>query len=336
MMHNRRRRIESKGPPRFLTIKDKSQISFIGKLKGYMHSHHLAFSSAIYRLFSQPFRALTISFVVAIALSLPSGLYVAVMNLQKIANIEDSSTTVTVFLKMSATQPEINALQENLLLDKNIATVSYISSQQGLDDFRIESGFGDVLDILDENPLPAVLLVQPKTGAEYDSNFLKQLASKLRTETLIENVEVDIVWLNRLKAILAIAESLSLMLGAVLSFGVLLIIGNVISLALDNRRNEVVVVKLIGGTNAYIRRPFLYTGFWYGVIGGFLAWVFVAIALYWMSIPVARLAELYHSFFKLEGLGFFGLIALVSVGSALGLLGAWLSVTRQLSTIEPK
>jgi len=335
-MHNRRRKIESKSPPSFLTIKDKSQISFIRKLKGYIHSHHLAFGSAVHRLFSQPFRALTISFVVAIALSLPSGLYIAVINLQKIANIEESSTTVTVFIKMTATQSQINTLQENLLLDADIATVNYISSQQGLDDFRIESGFGDVLDMLDENPLPAVLLIQPKTGAQYDSNFLKQLASKLRTETLIENVEVDIVWLNRLKAILALAERLSLTLGAILSFGVLLIIGNVISLALDDRRNEVLVVKLIGGTNAYVRRPFLYTGFWYGAIGGFLAWIFVVIALYWMSIPVARLAELYHSFFELEGLGFFGSIALVSIGAALGLLGAWFAVARQLSNIEPK
>ena len=106
--------------------------------------------------------------------------------------------------------------------------------------------------------------------------------------------------------------------------------------SLDSKSEEVIVIKLVGGTNAYVRRPFLYTGLCYGSFGGILSWIFIAIAVYWLSIPIEKLSALYQSSIELEGLGFFGLISLISIGVSLGLLGAWLSVTRQLSAIEPK
>jgi cell division transport system permease protein len=144
------------------------------------------------------------------------------------------------------------------------------------------------------------------------------------------------MWLKRLQAISLIGERLSFMIGAILAFGVLLIISNAVSLSLDSRGEEVVVIKLVGGTNAYVRRPFLYTGLCYGSFGGILSWIFIAIAVYWLSIPIEKLSALYQSSIELEGLGFFGLISLISIGVSLGLLGAWLAVTRQLSAIEPK
>ena len=160
--------------------------------------------------------------------------------------------------------------------------------------------------------------------------------AKLQGMALVDDVMLDMKWMQRLQAMLEVGERLAFSLGLALALGVLLIIGNTIRLAIENRRDEIVVVKLVGGTNAYVRRPFLYTGIWYGVIGGMLAWVLVALGLQWISGPVGHLAELYQSLFHLIGLGFVGLVALLLIGAGLGLLGAWLAVARHLSSIEPK
>ena len=127
-----------------------------------------------------------------------------------------------------------------------------------------------------------------------------------------------------------------LALGALLVLGVVLILGNTIRLAIESRREEIVVVKLVGGSNAFVRRPFLYTGLWYGVGGGVLASVLVAASLWFLAGPVNRLADLYQSSFQLAGLGIMGALNLVLLSAALGLVGAWLAVTRHLSEIEPR
>jgi cell division transport system permease protein len=125
-------------------------------------------------------------------------------------------------------------------------------------------------------------------------------------------------------------------LGVILALGVLLIIGNTIRLAIENRRQEILVVKLVGGSDAFVRRPFLYTGFWYGLGGACLAWAVIAAALWWLRGPLATLAVLYQSDFALEGLGPAGGAALLAAGALLGLLGAWLAVARHLSAIQPR
>lgn len=336
MIQNRRRKNESKSSLSLLSSDDVNKKTLINRIQSYFYSHHLAFSSATSRISSLPFQFLSISLVVAIALSLPAGFYVAVTNLQKIVNVTDSSNTITVFLKTTATQPQIELLKEKVSLDEGIEVIKYISSQQGLDEFRAESGFGDVLKMLDENPLPPVFLIEPDRDIQNNSELIKKLVTRLKKEHLIENIQIDMMWLKRLQAILLVSERLSFMLGVILAFGVLLIISNAVALSLDSKSEEVIVIKLVGGTNAYVRRPFLYTGLCYGSFGGILSWIFIAIAVYWLSIPIEKLSALYQSSIELEGLGFFGLISLISIGVSLGLLGAWLAVTRQLSAIEPK
>tara|TARA_B110000196_G_scaffold242994_1_gene211578 strand:+ start:1662 stop:2672 length:1011 start_codon:yes stop_codon:yes gene_type:complete len=336
MIQNRRRKNESKSSLSLLSSDDVNKKTLINRIQSYFYSHHLAFSSATSRISSLPFQFLSISLVVAIALSLPAGFYVAVTNLQKIVNVTDSSNTITVFLKTTATQPQIELLKEKVSLDEGIEVIKYISSQQGLDEFRAESGFGDVLKMLDENPLPPVFLIEPDKDIQNNSELIKKLVTRLKKEHLIENIQIDMMWLKRLQAILLVSERLSFMLGVILAFGVLLIISNAVALSLDSKSEEVIVIKLVGGTNAYVRRPFLYTGLCYGSFGGILSWIFIAIAVYWLSIPIEKLSALYQSSIELEGLGFFGLISLISIGVSLGLLGAWLAVTRQLSAIEPK
>ena len=336
MIQNSRRKNESKSSLSLLCNDDVNKKTLINRIQSYFYSHHLAFSSATSRISSLPFQFLSISLVVAIALSLPAGFYVAVTNLQKIVNVTDSSNTITVFLKTTATQPQIELLKEKVSLDEGIEVIKYISSQQGLDEFRAESGFGDILKMLDENPLPPVFLIEPDKDIQNNSELIKKLVTRLKKEHLIENIQIDMMWLKRLQAILLVSERLSFMLGVILAFGVLLIISNAVALSLDSKSEEVIVIKLVGGTNAYVRRPFLYTGLCYGSFGGILSWIFIAIAVYWLSIPIEKLSALYQSSIELEGLGFFGLISLISIGVSLGLLGAWLAVTRQLSAIEPK
>lgn len=336
MIKNRRRKSKRKSSSNLLSSHDFNNQNLINRLQSYIYSHHLAFCSATSRLSSLPFRFLSISLVIAIALSLPASFYVAAINLQKIANISDNSNTISIFLKTTVTQPQIELLKEKISLEEGIETIEYISSQKGLDEFRVESGFADVLEMLDENPLPPVFLIEPKGEFQNNTEFIKKLVFKLKKEHLIENIQIDMMWLKRLQAISLIGERISFMLGAILAFGVLLIISNAVSLSLDSRGEEILVIKLVGGTNSYVRRPFLYTGFWYGAVGGIFSWIFIAAAIYWLSMPVEKLSALYQNSLELEGLGISGMISLVSIGVALGLLGAWLAVTRQLSAIESK
>jgi len=310
--------------------------AFLDKFRSYFQNHQRLFFSTLRRLLAEPVQTLMTSLVVAIALGLPAALYVGVVNLQQLGSRVETTAQMTVFLKKEASQQAIDQLRKNLASDQDFATVKYISRKQALDEFRVLSSFGDVLEMLDENPLPAVFIVQPAVHFQQDLSASEKLVDKLKKMTLVDDVQLDMKWMQRLQAMLVVGERLAFSLGLALALGVLLIVGNTIRLAIENRRDEIVVVKLVGGTNAYVRRPFLYTGVWYGLIGGVLAWALVVLGLQWISGPVSHLAELYQSFFQLQGLGFSGLAALIGIGAVLGLVGAWLAVARHLSKIEPK
>ena len=147
---------------------------------------------------------------------------------------------------------------------------------------------------------------------------------------------LDMEWLQRLNSLMELGRRLVLAVGGMLIVGVLLILGNTIRLAIESRREEIVVVKLVGGSNGFVRRPFLYTGLWYGVGGGVLAAVLVSAALWFLEEPIGELEVLYASAFKLSGLGMMGALNLVILGGLLGLAGAWLAVSRHLVQIEPQ
>lgn len=342
MKRNRRRKPEKNSPTSKTPVRERrrgasdGRAVFLDKLRSYLQNHWQLFFNTFQRLAAEPVQTLMTSLVVAIALGLPAALYVGVINLQQLGSRVETISQMTVFLKTDSTQAAIDQLQKKLVSDVDISKVDYISRQQALEEFRSLSGFGNVLDMLDENPLPPVFIVQ--TGARFQNDLAasEALVAKLQGMALVDDVMLDMKWMQRLQAMLEVGERLAFSLGLALALGVLLIIGNTIRLAIENRRDEIVVVKLVGGTNAYVRRPFLYTGIWYGVIGGTLAWVLVALGLQWISGPVEHLAELYQSLFHLIGLGFVGLVALLLIGASLGLLGAWLAVARHLSSIEPK
>ncbi len=312
------------------------KIRRVHRLKGYLLHHRQVSVSSLKRLWSSPVQTLMTALVIAIALGLPAALYLGVVNLNQLSSGFEGSARITMFLDLHASQKEVDALRRSLELETDIAEITYISREEALAEFKALSGFGQVLEMLDENPLPPVLLLQPALRLKRNLAATEQLVAELQAMPSVDDVKLDMKWVQRLQALLEVSRRLAFMLGGLLSLGVLLIIGNTIRLAIENRREEIVVVKLVGGTDGYVRRPFLYTGIWYGVMGGVLAWLLVWLGVTWLDLSVQRLAALYQSSFQLQGLGFSGALVLMSIAAALGLVGAWLAVSQHLTAIEPK
>lgn len=217
-----------------------------------------------------------------------------------------------------------------------VISVHYISREQALKEFQTLSGFGDALKALKSNPLPSVLIVKPKLSSSKNEQTVQRLLTKLRNLRQTDKAQLDMQWVRRLYAIMNIVERGVLILGLLLALAVLLVVGNTIRLAIQNRRKEIVVMKLIGGTDAFIRRPFLYTGFWYGLFGGIIAWLLVSFTLLSISNPIEKLTTLYQNQFELNQMSFYTTLILLILSVLLGLAGSWFAVGRHLRDIEPQ
>lgn len=272
--------------------------------------------------------------VIAIALTLPTGLYLALNNISGLSAGWDNSTKISLFLRTKVNETEAKSLLNRLKLHNEIDSITMVSKEQGLEQFKKLSGFGDALQFLDSNPLPVVLVVQPIIDTNRPDR-VSQLLRELESDRRVELAQLDMQWVKRLYALLEIAHRVIWAIGGLLGLAVLLIVGNTIRLDIQNRRSEIEVSKLIGASNAFIRRPFLYTGFWYGFSGGLLAWLLTTLSLYMLAEPVEKLAVLYHSNFQLTGLNLRDTSNLIIISCSLGLLGSWLAVGRHLSEIEP-
>jgi cell division transport system permease protein len=202
-----------------------------------------------------------------------------------------------------------------------------------LEEFKQYGGISDALSFLDENPLPAVLLVEPPLGIDKDE--LNTLVDQIKSFRHVDSVQVDMAWVERLLALLALAQRLVAVVGVLLALAIVLVVGNTIRLSIAARTDEIRVIKLVGGTNAYVRRPFLYSGFWYGAIGGILAWLMLGLCWILLQGPVSDIAALYGADFYLQPLPFAPTCWLIFSAAVLGLLGSWWSVQRHLVAIEP-
>ena len=211
--------------------------------------------------------------------------------------------------------------------------MEYRSREQALEEFRAWSGFGDILDDLEENPLSAVLLVRP-ADARPDTLSLEALRLDLEALPEVELARAELEWVRRLQRALMLAERLVDLLAILLMGGALLAVANSIRLMIAGRHDEIVVIKLVGGTAAFVRRPFLYSGFWYGLGGGIIAWAVTAAGFLWLAGPVRELAQLYGSGFLLQGPTLGNAAFLLGGASLLGLAGSWLAVSRHLDAIE--
>ena len=286
------------------------------------------------RLYAQPVSTMMTAAVIAIALALPVGLYIALDNVARISSGWDGSTQISLFLQTEVTESEARKLQQRLEKHKYIKKIELIDKEKGLQQFKEISGFGDALKYLDNNPLPIVLVVHPELIANQPDNT-SRLVKELGKHPKVELAQLDVQWVKRLYTFLEIANRSIWVVSSMLAIAVLLIVGNTIRLDIQNRREEIEVSKLIGASDAFIRRPFLYTGLWYGVIGGLLAWIITLLSLLLMEAPIHKLALLYHSDFRLSGLGVANTMLLITISCTLGLIGSWIAVSRHLKDIEP-
>jgi len=304
------------------------------KLKNYILRHLQVMLFSLGQLWRQPLSTLMTIIVIGIALALPAGLYVLLDNIEEVSEQWDDATQISLFLQQDVFPDQAIQLNDQLSQWPQIAQTKYQSSSQSLEEFRHLSGLGTLLDSLPTNPLPAVIIVQPDEK-DLRPDAIGSLLARLEALPEVEQAQLDMEWLQRLRSLNKTAQRGISILGLLLSLSVLLIIGNTIRLAILSRQSEIRVIKLVGGTDAFIRRPFLYTGFWYGVLGGIMAWLTLTFSLSLINGPVNELAKLYGSQFTLHWLSALLLLVLPMTGLILGVLGAWISVGRHLSAIEP-
>lgn len=304
-------------------------------MKSYVLRHLQVFFYTLGELARAPFASLMGIAVIGITLALPSGLYLLIDNLQRVSAGWEGHSRISLFLKRDTDERTARVLAESIQRMPVVADVEYISPAQALAEFRRLSGFGDALDALSANPLPPVLVVQPGPGADTPDR-LQTLLAELQRRPGVDLAQLDLEWVKRLHALLALARRAVLILASLLALGVVLIIGNTIRLAVLNRRDEIEVIKLVGGTDAFIRRPFLYSGVFHGVLGALFAWLLVSAALLLLAEPTAALATLYASTFRPHGPDLWGVGALLGGGALLGWIGSRIAVSRHLRAIEPR
>lgn len=312
----------------------QSHTGLRGRFRGWLRHHRLSAADSLYRVLDNRLTSLMTWLVIGIALALPVALNVGLDNARQLSASWDSPAQLSLFLQDEVDGERAAALALELEQRDAVATVLILPREEALAEFSQMSGFADVLDSLEQNPLPNLLLVTP--DGTLDAAALELLAADLADLPGVAEVVVDMAWLQRLNSLVELSRRVVLALGILLVVGVVLILGNTIRLAIENRREEIVIVKLVGGSNAFVRRPFLYTGLWYGLGGGMIAALLVGLGLLFLQRPVTELATLYDSAFRLRGLGLMGSLNLVMLGGGLGLVGAWLAVSRHLSGIEPR
>lgn len=304
-------------------------------MKWFFTEHARQLVGALRRLTRQPGSTLLTVGVLGIALSLPASLRVVVNNGRLLAGSWEHAQDFTVYLKMDQSMDDATALVRQIRGRDDVDNVTLISRDDALEDFKRYSGFGDVMGALDSNPLPHALVVRPQTNFD-QLQSVTTLAQELEALSQTELVQLDTAWVDRFRAMLDISRRAVDLATMLLALAVIVVIGNTIRLEINNRRREIEVTKLVGGSNAFIRRPFLYLGFWYGLGGGLLAWILISVGLAALSGPVAQLAGLYTSTFALAGLPWKEALALVGGGGLLGWLGAGLATSRHLAAIEPQ
>jgi cell division transport system permease protein len=297
--------------------------------------HLQALLGALGRLVRSPLATLLTLLVIALALVLPAALKLFVANAQAATGNFASAVDVSVFLKTDVPLLKAQQLAQNARARNDVANVTLIPADKGLEDFRTYSGFGDALAALKENPLPHVLHVRPRASAS-SAAALESLRRYFAAWPEVDLVQVDSEWVMRFNAILEVLQRVLFIAAALLGVGVLAVIGNTIRLEIQARRAEIEVTKLVGGSNAFVRRPFLYAGVLYGLGGALLAWAILARVLLILREPVASLARLYGSRFELQGLAPEDVAVLLGAGFVLGWLGAWISAARHLRSIEPR
>jgi cell division transport system permease protein len=306
---------------------------FNALFNAWVESHRASLVDSLKRLGRQPFGSFFTCLVMAVALSLPMGLSLLLTNVERLGGSWQRAAQISLYMRMDAGSREGEALVEQAKGLAGVAEAEFISREEGLDAFQQQSGLGEALKELPDNPLPGVVVVTP---LEVDKPALEALRTQLAGLPNVEQAQLDLVWVERLAAILKLGDRFVFGLAVLLISALLLVIGNTIRLHIENRRNEIEVIKLVGGTDAYVRRPFLYMGALYGFGAGMLAWAVLAFGLDWLNGAVVNLAGLYGSNFALGGVPSSDGLSLLLGAVLLGYIGAWIAVARHLRELAPR
>ncbi len=303
-------------------------------IRAYFSRHAQVLIGSLGRVAQQPFAALMTMGVIAVALALPLFLSLLLQNARSVTGNWNDAYDLSVYMEKKAPTARVQSLARQLRQRGGVAAVRIITAAQAFTEFRNDSGFGSALDALGENPLPDTLVVTPTLGASTPQGT-ESLKTAIAAMSDVQTVQIDTEWVKRLHAMIDLLRRVVLLTGGLLGLGIVLIVSNTIRLDILNRHAEIEVMKLVGASDGFTRRPFLYTGIWYGLGGGLLALMLVAVASTVLARPVAQLAFLYGSAFSLQGPKIITGLAVLGLSIGLSWLGSWLAATRHIRAIEP-
>lgn len=302
-------------------------------IRAWLMQHGFVFFHTFKRLASSPVTVLLSITVMGIALSLPTGIYVLMENLQSVSGQTASSPQISLFLKQDAKKEDIDKVQQRLKEVSQIVNYQFIPKNVALTQLQQSSGTTDIAANLAHNPLPDAFIVYTR---EHTSDFLEQLRLVMQSWPEIAHVQFDSAWIDRLNALLKLGRSLVLMLATLLSIAIIAIMFNTIRLQILTKRDEIEISKLIGATDSFIRRPFLYFGAIQGVSGGITAWLIIMLGIDVLNRELAQFVQLYDFNIEIQHLSLQDSISLLLFSAWLGWLGARISVANHLWQIEPK
>lgn len=304
-------------------------------LRGWAASHRDSARQAVLRVRQQPLNSLLTILVMTIVLALPMGLAVLVGQVERLGVDWQRAAQLSVYLDTDLPADRAAELRDQIAGLEDVEAVELLDPDAALTEFQTHSGMGEALEQLAYNPLPAVILVTP-ADIEGGASALQPLRDRLAGLAGVDLVQIDLLWVERLTAILAMIERFTGGLAVLLILALLLVVTNTIRLAIESRREEIQVIKLVGGTDAFVRRPFLYIGVLYGFVAGLLAWLLLIGGLAWLNATVRQVAALYQSDFQLTGMPAEDGVMLIAGAMLLGLVGAWMAVGRHIRDIEPQ
>ena len=323
----------SEAPPPKKKRDEDDGPDFATLLHAWIEIHRASLLDSLRRLGKQPIGSFFTCLVMAVALSLPMGLSLLLSNVERLGGSWQRAAQISLYLQIDASEAQGQALREQIAAMDDVEEAEWISREQALSEFQQQSGLGEALKELPDNPLPGVIVVTPQ---QVDKVALEALRLRLAELPRVQQAQLDLLWVERLSAMLKLGERFVFGLTLLLVMALLLVIGNTIRLHIENRRTEIEVIKLVGGTDSYVRRPFLYMGTLHGFGAGMLAWLLLAYGLGWLDDAVVRLAGLYGSDFALDGVPLADGLSLLLGAVLLGYIGAWLAVARHLNELAPR
>ncbi len=319
--------------PRRNARSQRTRTPWRARMAAWRDQHVNSGFASLGRLADKPWATMLAVLVLGFALALPLLFFLVFDNARALSGGMREAREVTIFLKPGVDARAAGVIADELRRRSDVADVLLRTPEQGLEEFRELSGFGDALDALQGNPLPSVLVVAPRAAADAGD---PALVTEMKSDTRVDLVQYDATWRRRLSGILHFGERVVAVVAVLLALATLLVIGNTVRMDVQARSQEISVMQLMGASNGFVRRPFLYAGLWYGLFGSLLALVIVAAAQFALAGPVGRLIDSYANRFSLHGIGLLDAVIVVAASAALGWLGAFVATARHLAAGRPR